>query len=102
MNPRGPEAQSRNEEKTTRLCVPGSSSSVETAHPADPLRSGELAGWACLALTTLAGLILFPSTADWDLYPLSWFGFAPLLYVMRHVRPRRAFLWGWWTGTVAI
>lgn len=52
---------------------------------------------ACVA----SGCLLFLACADFDIWPLAWFGFFPMLFVTREVTPRRAFLWGWLTGAVA-
>ena len=48
-----------------------------------------------------SGALLFLACADFDIWPLAWFGFLPLLLAIRQVSPRRAFLWGWLSGLVA-
>lgn len=48
-----------------------------------------------------SGCLLFLACADFDIWPLGWAGFLPLLLALRSVPPRRAFLWGWLTGLVA-
>jgi len=50
-----------------------------------------------------SGALLFLACADFDIWPLGWVGFLPLLLVLRAggVTPRRAFFWGWLCGIVA-
>ena len=50
-----------------------------------------------------SGTLLFLACADFDIWPLGWVGFLPLLLVLRAggVTPRRAFFWGWLCGIVA-
>ena len=50
---------------------------------------------------TGSGCLLFLACADFDIWPLAWFGFVPMLLAIREVRPGRAFFWGWLMGTVA-
>jgi apolipoprotein N-acyltransferase len=47
------------------------------------------------------GCLLFLACADFDIWPLAWIAFLPVLLVTRADRPRRAFLWGWLAGLVA-
>ncbi len=55
-----------------------------------------------LGLSLLAGILLFLSVPTYGLWPLMWIATVPELYVARVAgTPRRAFLYGWLTGTVA-
>lgn len=54
-----------------------------------------------LAASAGTGCLLFLACADFDIWPLAWIGFLPVLLVTRADRPRRAFLWGWLAGLVA-
>jgi apolipoprotein N-acyltransferase len=47
------------------------------------------------------GCLLFLACADFDIWPLAWIGFVPLVVATRATRPRRAVLWGWVAGIVA-
>jgi apolipoprotein N-acyltransferase len=59
-------------------------------------------GWLIKAAACVGtGCLLFLACADFDIWPLAWFGFGPLLLAIRRVSPRRAFLWGWLAGLVA-
>jgi len=44
--------------------------------------------------------MVFLSFPRYDLIHLTWFALLPALFVIGDVRPRRAFLWGWWMGIV--
>jgi len=60
-------------------------------------------GWLIrFAASAGSGALLFLACADFDIWPLGWVGFLPLLLVIRSqpVTPRRAFLWGWLCGLV--
>ncbi|HVZ73234.1 MAG TPA: apolipoprotein N-acyltransferase [Polyangia bacterium] len=64
--------------------------------------SSRLAGVARLALSAVAGVLLFLSAPHYDAWPLMWIALAPQIDVALASRtPRRAFLQGWLTGTVA-
>jgi len=56
-----------------------------------------------LAAAAGSGALLFLACADFDIWPLGWVGFLPLLLVLRapDLTPRRAFLWGWLCGFTA-
>jgi apolipoprotein N-acyltransferase len=55
-----------------------------------------------LGISTLAAILLFLSAPTFNLWPLMWVGLAPQLYVaLTSATPRRAFLHGWLTGTIA-
>jgi apolipoprotein N-acyltransferase len=53
-----------------------------------------------LALCVLAGVLYFLSFLSFDLFPLTWICFVPVLYAIRDVSPRRALLLGWLFGFV--
>lgn len=46
----------------------------------------------------LSGCLLFLACAKFDIWPLAWVGFVPLLWIIRQLPPRSAFFWGWITG----
>jgi apolipoprotein N-acyltransferase len=55
-----------------------------------------------LAWSALAALLMFLSAPTFDVWPLMWIGMAPLIYVaLESTTPKRAFLQGWFTGTIA-
>jgi apolipoprotein N-acyltransferase len=55
-----------------------------------------------IALSGLAGVLLFLSAPSYDAWPLMWLALAPQLHVALAARtPKRAFLYGWLTGIVA-
>ncbi|MDW8281985.1 MAG: apolipoprotein N-acyltransferase [Myxococcales bacterium] len=58
-----------------------------------------------IALSSLAGTLLFLSCADFDIWPLCWVGMVPLLAVLLDgdgsPRGGHAFLWGWLCGLLA-
>jgi len=61
-------------------------------------------GWLLRAVASAgSGCLLFLACADFDIWPLGWVGFLPLLLAlrMRNVTPRRAFFWGWLCGFAA-
>ncbi len=51
-------------------------------------------------LCVLGGVLYFLSFLSFDLFPLTWFCFVPVLYAVRHATTRRAFLLGWIFGFV--
>lgn len=51
-------------------------------------------------LCVLAGVLYFLSFLSFDLFPLTWFCFIPVLYAIRSASPRRALLFGWLFGFV--
>ena len=53
-----------------------------------------------IALCVLAGVLYFLSFLSFDLFPLTWVCFVPVLYAIRDVTPRRALLLGWIFGFV--
>jgi len=55
-----------------------------------------------LGLSAAAGVMLFLAVPTFDLWPLMWVAMVPQLHVaMTSATPRRAFLQGWLTGTIA-
>ncbi len=55
-----------------------------------------------LALSALAAVLMFLSAPTLNLWPLMWIGIVPQIYVaLDSTTPRRAFLHGWLTGTIA-
>jgi apolipoprotein N-acyltransferase len=53
-------------------------------------------------LSGLAALLLFLSAPSYDVWPLMWIALVPQLHVALAARtPKRAFLYGWFTGTIA-
>ena len=52
-------------------------------------------GWC-----TLAGILIFLSFPNWNLYPLAFVALAPLVLVSERLSVRGAFFAGWWTGAV--
>lgn len=53
-----------------------------------------------LTLCVLAGVLYFLSFLSFDLFPLTWVCFVPVLYAIRHATTRGALLWGWLFGFV--
>ncbi len=53
-----------------------------------------------LALCVFGAVLYFLSFLSFDLFPLTWFCFVPVLYAVRELQPRRALLWGWLFGIV--
>ncbi len=51
-------------------------------------------------LCVLAGVLYFSSFLSFELFPLTWVCFVPVLYAIRDVSPRRALLLGWLFGFV--
>jgi apolipoprotein N-acyltransferase len=57
-----------------------------------------LTDWAAALLSLILLVLSFP---DFDLWPLAWVGFVPLMLVIaRRPAPGRAFVLGWLTGSV--
>jgi apolipoprotein N-acyltransferase len=57
-----------------------------------------LTDWAAALLSLILLVLSFP---DFDLWPLAWVGFVPLMLVIaRKPAPGRAFVLGWLTGSV--
>ena len=55
-----------------------------------------------LGLSLLAGVLLFLAVPTYGLWPLMWIAAVPQILVARRAStPKRAFLYGWLTGTVA-
>jgi apolipoprotein N-acyltransferase len=55
-----------------------------------------------IALSALAGVLMFLSAPTWDLWPLMWIAIVPQLHVaLTSTTPKRAFLQGWLTGIIA-
>jgi apolipoprotein N-acyltransferase len=55
-----------------------------------------------LALSALAAVLMFLSAPTADLWPLMWIAIVPQIYVaLGSTTPKRAFLYGWLTGTIA-
>jgi apolipoprotein N-acyltransferase len=54
-----------------------------------------------LLAATASGCLLFFACADFDIWPLAYLAFLPLLLVTAQETPRRAFLLGWLCGWVA-
>ena len=55
-----------------------------------------------LGLSILSGVLLFLAVPGFDLWPLMFVAMVPQLWVARAAAtPRRAFLYGWLTGTIA-
>jgi apolipoprotein N-acyltransferase len=54
-----------------------------------------------LAISALAGTLLFLSCADFDIWPLTWFAVVPLLAVALHPTTKRPALYGFVCGLVA-
>jgi apolipoprotein N-acyltransferase len=55
-------------------------------------------GRLCLMMVSAA--LVFFSFPRFDEVYLTWFAFLPALFVITDVRPKRAFLWGWFMGIV--
>lgn len=53
-----------------------------------------------IALSVLGGVLYFSSFLSFDLFPLTWFCFVPVLYAVRDASPRRALMLGWIFGFV--
>src|SRR5687768_16656686 len=53
-----------------------------------------------LTLCVLAGVLYFLSFLSFDLFPLTWICFVPVLYAIRNSTTKRALLWGWLFGFV--
>lgn len=51
-------------------------------------------------LCALGGVLYFLSFLSFDLFPLTWFCFVPVLHAIRQASVRRAFLLGWLFGFV--
>jgi len=57
--------------------------------------------WAKLLLCTVSGCMIFLATATFDIWPLAWVSFVPLLFAIQGIATtRRAFFWGWFAGLV--
>jgi apolipoprotein N-acyltransferase len=55
-----------------------------------------------LGLSALAAVLMFLSAPTTDVWPLMWIGIVPQIYVaLESTTPKRAFLYGWLTGTIA-
>ncbi len=55
-----------------------------------------------LGLSALAAVLMYLSAPTANLWPLMWIGIVPQIYVaLDSTTPRRAFLYGWLTGTIA-
>ncbi len=55
-----------------------------------------------LGLSVLAAVLMFLSAPTADLWPLMWIGIVPQIHVaLESTTPKRAFLYGWLTGTIA-
>jgi len=55
-----------------------------------------------LGLSALAAVLMFLSAPTTDLWPLMWIGIVPQIHVaLQSTTPKRAFLYGWLTGTIA-
>lgn len=55
-----------------------------------------------LGLSALAAVLMFLSAPITDVWPLMWIGIVPQIYVaLESTTPKRAFLYGWLTGTLA-
>jgi apolipoprotein N-acyltransferase len=54
--------------------------------------------WQRLLLASSCGLLEFLACPTFDLWPLAWVGFLPLLAAIDGVAPRRAFFYGWLAG----
>ena len=53
-----------------------------------------------LTLCVLAGVLYFLNFLSFDLFPLTWICFVPVLYAIRNSTTKRALLWGWLFGFV--
>ncbi|MBN1946645.1 MAG: apolipoprotein N-acyltransferase [Bradymonadales bacterium] len=51
---------------------------------------------------TLSALLVVFSFPRFDVYPLLFVAYIPLLAVVTRVQPRKAFFWGWLTGTITV
>ncbi len=61
-----------------------------------------VAGAGRLGLSALAAVLMFLSAPTADVWPLMWIGIVPQIYVaLEATTPKRAFLYGWLTGTIA-
>lgn len=59
-------------------------------------------GLSRISLSILAAVLLFLSAPTFDAWPLMWIGLVPQIVVaLGSATPKRAFLHGWLTGTVA-
>jgi len=56
--------------------------------------------WTSLLLACVSGTMVFMSYPNYDLYPLQWFAFVPLLFVIEKRGPGKSFLFGLLAGTV--
>ena len=55
-----------------------------------------------IGLSALAAVLMFLAAPTADLWPLMWIGIVPQIYVaLESTTPKRAFLYGWLTGTIA-
>jgi apolipoprotein N-acyltransferase len=55
-----------------------------------------------LALSALGAVLMFLSAPTVDLWPLMWVGMVPQIYIALTAKtPKRAFLYGWFTGIIA-
>ncbi len=57
--------------------------------------------WAALPLAVLSGALVALSFPDFELWPLAWVAFVPLLAGLERSSPARSFLLGWIAGLVA-
>src|SRR4051812_7803046 len=53
-----------------------------------------------VALCALSGVLMFLSCADFDIWPLAWFGLVPMLLVVLDEKNAHPFRWGWFAGVV--
>ncbi len=54
-----------------------------------------------LLFSALSGTLLFLACADFDIWPLAWLGFVPLLVVVLDRRCQHPFFYGWLAGLLA-
>ena len=66
-----------------------------------PTEQPQLGGLLKLLCAASCGAMVFLATATFDIWPLAWIAFVPLLWAIAALSPRRAFFWGWLAGTVA-
>src|SRR6185436_12406409 len=63
--------------------------------------SHDVKPWHKLALCLGAGVLLFASCADFDIWPLTWFAIVPMFVVVTHPTTERPALYGFVCGLVA-
>lgn len=81
--------------------MPSRVASSRRADPVPPATGARARAWLIrLLFSGLSGAMLFTATATWDIWPLAWIAFVPLLWALRGTSVRFAFTCGWTAGLV--